>query len=96
MSDEFDCQKCGACCSHKWSWPVLRRDRADAAGIPAAMQRTDYPLLRTVGNRCVGLVGTVGADVGCSIYGERPQACRKFVAGSALCLEARERVLTNN
>jgi Fe-S-cluster containining protein len=86
----YDCQSCGACCAHKWSWPVLRRDRSDASGIPPEMVRDDYPLLRTEGPRCVALTGDVGVSTGCSIYGVRPSACRAFTAGSPLCIEARE------
>jgi hypothetical protein len=37
----------------------------------------------------VALTGKVGCSVGCSIYQSRPSACRAFVAGSTLCLEAR-------
>jgi Fe-S-cluster containining protein len=85
----MDCRSCGACCSHRWSWPVLRRDRADAVGIPADMVREDLPLMRTVGARCVALVGAVGVSCGCSVYADRPEACRKFVPGGVLCLEAR-------
>jgi Fe-S-cluster containining protein len=90
VSEEYDCQSCGACCSHKWSWPILRRDRSDAAGIPEEMVRRDYPLMKTSNNRCTALTGSVGLSVGCSIYADRPAACRAFVAGSALCLEARK------
>ena len=89
-TDEYDCQRCGACCSHKWSWPVLRRDRSDAAAIPAAMMREDYPLMKTTGGRCIALTGSVGVMTGCSIYADRPSACRSFKAGSPLCLEARK------
>lgn len=85
----FDCRACGACCAHKASWPVLRRDRSDAGGIPAEMVRGDLPLMRTVGNRCVALVGTPGVATGCAIYAERPAACKAFRPGGALCIEAR-------
>ena len=89
MDNEPDCRTCGACCSMRWSWPVLRRDRADAVGIPAWMQRRDYPLLCSNGDRCVALCGRVGALTWCGIYEVRPDACRRFSPGSALCLEAR-------
>jgi uncharacterized protein len=86
----FDCQTCGACCAHKWSWPVLRRDRSDAVEIPKDMVRLDYPLMKTVQNRCVALEGIVGREVACSIYQNRPRACAQFISGSPLCLEARK------
>lgn len=74
----------------RWSWPVLRRDRSDAVGIPRTMVREDLPLMRTVGDTCVGLAGVPGVGVGCLVYNVRPVACRKFVRGSPLCLEAIE------
>jgi Fe-S-cluster containining protein len=85
----YDCQSCGACCSHRWSWPVLKRDRSDAVNIPKEMQRYDYPLMKTTEGRCVALSGTVGCNVSCNIYNNRPSACRSFIAGSELCKEAR-------
>ena len=88
----YDCQKCGACCSFKWSWPIFKRDRSDATGIPAEMQRTDYPLMKTENNRCVALEGEVGTAVKCSVYNCRPTACRLFEPGSKLCLEARSKL----
>lgn len=54
------------------------------------MQREDYPLMKTVDARCVALRGKVGVRVSCAIYEHRPAACRAFVPGSALCLEARK------
>jgi Fe-S-cluster containining protein len=90
-AEEFDCRVCGACCCHRWSWPVLRRDRSDAVGIPVEMVREDLPLMRTVGDRCVALEGVVGVRCGCAVYPVRPEACRGFVPGGVLCLEAREK-----
>lgn len=90
MSVSFDCQSCGACCSHKSTWPILKRDRSDAAAIPFDMLRFDLPLMKTTGSRCVALEGVVGSCVSCKIYEARPSACRSFKAGSPLCLEARE------
>jgi Fe-S-cluster containining protein len=85
----YDCQSCGACCSFKWSWPILRKDRSDSVGIPKEMLREDYPLMKTTNGRCVALNGDVGCNVSCSIYQNRPDACMKFAAGSELCKEAR-------
>lgn len=93
--DEYDCRKCGACCSFKWSWPVLRRDRSDAVGIPSGMLLPNLLLLRSCRGRCVALHGTVGLAVACSIYENRPQACKRFVPGGMLCLEAREKFQLN-
>lgn len=87
----YDCQSCGACCCFKWSWPVLRKDRSDATGIPKDMLREDYPLMKTTNNRCIALAGTVGKSVRCTVYENRPVSCQKFIAGSTLCKEAREK-----
>lgn len=91
MEDEYDCEKCGACCCFKWSWPVLRRDRSDASGIPKKMQREDYPLMKTTDSRCIALDGKVGEKVCCMVYADRPNSCRQFKAGSDLCKEARSK-----
>lgn len=39
---------------------------------------------------CVGFEGDVGGACGCGMYEQRPEACRKFEAGSVLCKEARQ------
>lgn len=88
-----DCLSCGACCSYKWSWPILKRDRSDAIKIPKEMQREDYPLMKTENNRCIALEGTVGSCVSCSIYFDRPDACRHFMPNSELCIEARTKLI---
>jgi Fe-S-cluster containining protein len=87
----YDCKTCGACCCFKWSWPILKRDRSDATGIPNDMQREDYPLMKTTNNRCIALEGTVGETVCCMVYPNRPKSCANFVVGSELCKEARRK-----
>jgi Fe-S-cluster containining protein len=39
---------------------------------------------------CVAFDGEVGGRCGCALYSQRPEACRKFEAGSTLCKEARQ------
>lgn len=69
---------------------MLRKDRSDGEGIPKEMLRNDYPLMKTdVECRCIALEGSVGDSVRCGVYEVRPEACRRFKAGSQLCLEAR-------
>jgi Fe-S-cluster containining protein len=46
--------------------------------------------VRPDGFKCSALKGTVGSDVSCVIYDNRPPVCRNFTAGSERCLEARE------
>jgi Fe-S-cluster containining protein len=86
---KYDCRKCGACCSYKWSWPVLKRDLSDAGGIPKSMIRDDYPIMKTTKNRCIALSGEVGKFVSCTVHDCKPFSCKNFEPGSALCLEAR-------
>jgi Fe-S-cluster containining protein len=42
--------------------------------------------------RCAALRGTVLRKTSCSIYKDRPFACREFEPGSVLCLAFRKRV----
>lgn len=70
---------------------MLKRDRSDATNIPDEMKRDDYPLMKTDSEcRCIALEGVVGRFVQCGVYEVRPEACRRFKAGSQLCLEARK------
>ena len=39
---------------------------------------------------CVALEGNVGVACGCLIYSARPNVCRQFEVGEALCRAARE------
>ena len=52
-----------------------------------------YGTLRTRetadGTMCVLLRGRIGARVRCSVYDDRPRACRVFARGSDACLTAR-------
>jgi Fe-S-cluster containining protein len=41
---------------------------------------------------CVAFRGEIGGFCGCSIYDARPNICRQFEAGDALCREARARL----
>lgn len=95
MTMPFDCQQCGACCetfrvSFYWA-------EADARGLPAkltskvnerfsCMAGTDLPK-----PRCVALAGKVGEHVACTVYAQRPEACREVQAGDEKCLKARAR-----
>ena len=40
--------------------------------------------------RCLALRGRIGKQVRCTIYADRPQACRRVEAGSELCRDYRE------
>ena len=91
-----DCQLCGACCREAYhSVTVSVRD-------PVVWKQPDLIVrhghrfeIRREGERCAALkVGEPGATprFACSIYADRPQACRDFEAGGRHCLDARRRV----
>ena len=40
---------------------------------------------------CMALSGVVGQACSCSIYQQRPEACRKFESGDVLCRQARNK-----
>ena len=39
---------------------------------------------------CVALEGAPGAQCACTIYADRPEACRRYQVGGALCQSARQ------
>ena len=79
-------------------------DRLQGVDVPVIFQTQGYgeppeviPKLGTKidgqgGRVCVGFDGRAGEACGCGIYDSRPEACRKFEAGSELCKEARRRM----
>jgi Fe-S-cluster containining protein len=93
-SEENPCIACGACCaiyrvSFYWA-------EAEALGLPehlveqltpfyACMAGTNQPR-----SRCQALTGEIGAAVGCSVYGQRPPACREVLPGDEKCVAARQ------
>lgn len=91
------CQACGACCAaYRVQFSVYELDEAGGS-VPAALTETVNGCtsrMRGTGEvpiRCVALSGTVGADVGCTIYHQRPAPCRELTAGSHACDKARAR-----
>lgn len=89
------CLTCGACCaSYRVSFYWAE---AEALGLPAELTEQRDPWWSCMKGtnqaqpRCVALTGTIGAQVACSVYAQRPQACRDLAAGDAQCLRARAR-----
>ena len=82
------CLSCGACCAHyrvslHWSEAEPEPGAPDLGGrVPIALTETFGPHQRSMRGtwakqpHCVALQGTVGVSVGCSIYDDRPSACR--------------------
>jgi Putative zinc- or iron-chelating domain len=96
-----DCATCGACCREAYhSVTVSMRDPV-VWKQPALVERHShrFEILRD-GDRCAALSdrrNDAGRGAGeriftCSIYEDRPQACRDFAAGGRHCLDARRRV----
>lgn len=79
------CITCGACCAcFRTSFYWAESDLVTPDGVPheltdhlqghfLVMKGTDS---RTP--RCIALVGSIGGQVRCRIYGQRPTACRNF------------------
>jgi hypothetical protein len=96
-----DCAACGACCREAYhSVTVSVRDPV-VWKQPELVERHGHRFeIRREGERCAALVDRrndaargAGARVfTCSIYEDRPQACRDFAAGGRHCLDARRRV----
>lgn len=102
-SDELDCKSCGACCTtSNASGDYVSVTRLDRRRLPTKYQKKLIPApfgedeeqalpLKRIGDRmgCVALKGTLGKDVSCDVYAQRPEFCRTFEKGSADCLTRR-------
>ncbi len=102
----YDCRSCGACCVHLGAFdgdgyvPLGRREAAVMRGhglrvVRPAMGQKCLAVAPHEGAwgypACVGFDGELGVRCGCSVYADRPAACRDFTSGSGPCREARER-----
>ncbi|PTD95251.1 YkgJ family cysteine cluster protein [Pseudothauera lacus] len=79
------CISCGICCTHfRISFYWAEADDAPGGFVPAHLTEKLTPHLRcmqgsnSLPRRCVGLSGTVGEAVACTIYANRPTPCREF------------------
>jgi uncharacterized protein len=89
----FDCQTCGACCaafrvSFYWA------EAAERGIADAIIEQVSPHLACIVGTNvqaphCGALEGTVGVQVRCAIYAQRPSPCHEVQPGDARCLAAR-------
>ena len=106
MTATFDCQTCGACCFSPWTGDGYVRlyeidiERLLPTGLPVVFQtQENSETITKLGTRpankglraCVGFAGGLGRSCSCTIYELRPEACRHFEVGGALCREARQR-----
>lgn len=79
------CLSCGACCAaYRVSMHWSEAEPALGGVVPVALTETFGPHMRSMlgtwahSPRCVALQGTVGQDAHCSIYAQRPSACREL------------------
>ena len=95
LADSNPCLDCGACCvtfrvSFYWS-------EAEALGLPTELTEQVnawFACMRGTNQlqpRCAALAGTVGREVSCQVYGQRPSPCHEVQAGDSQCAKARAR-----
>ncbi|MEW6751886.1 MAG: YkgJ family cysteine cluster protein [Candidatus Latescibacterota bacterium] len=79
------CLTCGACCAHfRAAFYWAEGDDATPGGVPVELTEKVDPFRRAMWGtsrrdpRCVALQGSIGVEVACSIYGQRPSPCRQF------------------
>jgi hypothetical protein len=98
-----DCEICGACCREAYhSVTVSVRDPVVWLQPSLIMRHGHRFEIQRAGDRCAALLVSAPSSSSspspsssrfrCSIYTDRPQACRDFEAGGRHCLDARRRV----
>lgn len=85
-----ECLSCGACCA-AFRVSFDRSELSSEGGkVPDGL--ADYETSQTMRlrgtdyaqPRCIALVGTVGQQVSCGIYAERPSPCQEFAPMSSV------------
>src|SRR4051794_26704114 len=72
------------------SLPILRYEEQDSD--PVEFSHSLGTKFDPNGRRaCVGLTGCAGGKNACSVYEQRPAACRRFEVGGYFCRQARQR-----
>lgn len=85
-----DCITCGACCVYGLI-AVNRRDPEPLSEyVELTPDNADVVIERVlprdkVDGRCAHLGGTIGVEISCEVYEDRPNVCRDFEAGSDRC-----------
>ena len=84
---------CGACCREGFHMVPVEPEEP--------LYTTDSPLLKRDAQgahiprphgKCAALISPTGPPWTCSVYEDRPRACRNFAADGPHCLTARQRV----
>ena len=93
MTDDFDCQRCGACCTNKEDNKWVEVTESDAIRIdPSLLQSGDietFAMRQREDGCCIALQGDVNSLCRCMIYENRPTICRTVQQGDDICLERR-------
>lgn len=88
-----DCMACGACCREAFHLVPVEEDEPIRQVAPEILVHdahgTHVP--RPQG-KCAALSSSEGPPWLCSVYSDRPQACRSFTLDGPHCLTARQRV----
>jgi len=98
-----ECTRCGACCQNPPQNRVegfltyievsprdlIREQPALIRRFVATNEEGAQHLRLDAQGRCLALRGRIGGHVKCSIYAERPTACRRVQPDSAECRRAR-------
>jgi hypothetical protein len=91
-----DCGPCGACCREGFHLVPVEADEPLVRLRPDLLVRDQEGFhVPRPGGRCRALIGdgkTEATPHRCSVYTDRPQACRDFPVGGDHCLAARRRV----
>ena len=90
------CLTCGACChQYRVEFSVYELASAGASVPDALAHEVSGNRWRMNGTaqhpvRCTALIGRCGEQSICSIYEQRPSACRSFAMGDERCAQARQ------
>lgn len=92
-----ECVTCGVCCAYPLFVPVSLKDSErlnEMVELTLADGKTEIAVDRILPRdpgtgHCANLAGTLGEQIGCTIYSDRPKVCHDFEAGSDRCHEYR-------
>jgi uncharacterized protein len=88
-----ECMSCGACCASFVCVDVAPDNPIssnDCWDITKECENGEFVVDRFIKRKeadfsCTALEGTIGQEVSCRVYDDRPRMCRKFEAGSDRC-----------
>lgn len=91
--EEADCMACGACCREGFHVvPVEPDEPLQKVGAHLLVRDDQGAHVPRPLGKCAALTSGKGPPWTCSVYDNRPRACRNFAADGPHCLTARQRV----